>query len=166
MENKNELIITRNFNAPRELVFKAWTEADQLAKWWGPKEAEIVVSELSIYPGGKFHYSMEFPGQPKMWGIFVYKEIVALERIVFSSSFSDEKGNITRNPWTPVWPLEVMNTVELTEHNGITTLTIKGGPINATEEECRAFIEAAQSMQQGFKGTFDKLDEYLTAINK
>ena len=68
MENKNEIIITRDFNAPRELVFKAWTEADRLAKWWGPKEAEMIANISDVRPGGAFHYSMRFPGQPEMWG--------------------------------------------------------------------------------------------------
>lgn len=101
-----------------------------------------------------------------MWGKFVYREIVEPERIVFASSFADEKGNSIRTSFIDPWPLEILNTVTFTENAGKTTLTIKGAPINATEEEYNKFEEMQQSMQQGFGGTFDQLAEYLQKINK
>ena len=176
MGNKNEmadqpmspgLVITRSFHAPIRLVFEAWTNADNLAKWWGPKEAEISVDQSDIHPGGIFLYSMQFPGQPRIWGRFEYQELVPPERLVFISSFSDENGNIIRNPWSPQWPLEILNIVTLSERDGLTTLTIKGYPVNANDEERDTFASATQSMNQGFKGTFDKLEEHLSKqINK
>jgi uncharacterized protein YndB with AHSA1/START domain len=96
-----------------------------------------------------------------MWGRFVYREIVAPERIVFINSFSDEDGNITRAPFSSTWPLEVLNTLTLSEHEGKTTLTLRGGPINATEEERKTFEAGFDSMRQGFTGTFDQLADYL-----
>jgi uncharacterized protein YndB with AHSA1/START domain len=61
-----------------------------------------------------------------MWGRFVYREIVAPERIVFINSFSDEEGNITRAPFSPTWPLEVLNTLTLSEHEGKIYLPFEG----------------------------------------
>ena len=163
MEQKNELVITREFNAPRELVFKMWTEAEHLAKWWGPKGFNIQVSKLDISPGGTFLYCMAGEGF-EMWGKFVYLEVTPPERMVFINSFSDKDGNITRAPFSATWPLEVMNTLTLTEQNGKTTLTIQGGPHNATEEEIETFRAGIPSMNQGFGGTFDQLEEYLASI--
>jgi uncharacterized protein YndB with AHSA1/START domain len=80
---------------------------------------------------------------------------------VFVSSFSDEAGGITRAPFSPTWPIEVLNNLTLTEENGKTTLTLRGGPINPTHEERANFEGMFDSMQQGFGGTFDQLDEYL-----
>src|SRR5437868_5284478 len=95
MAKRNDLEITRVFDAPRKLVFKVWTEAKHLAQWWGPKGSEIEVKTFEFHPGGVFHYSMSFGGG-KMWGKFVYREIVEPEKIVFASSFADEEGNSIR----------------------------------------------------------------------
>jgi len=163
-QTKRELVITRIINAPRELVFKAFTESERLAQWWGPKGSEIKVSKLELRPGGTFLYNMSRPDGLLLWGKFVYREIIAPERIVFINSFSDENGNIIRAPFSETFPLEVMNTLTLTEENGKTTLTLRGLPINATDEENETFFAMTEGMQQGFKGTFDQLEEYLNKI--
>ncbi|TWJ04853.1 uncharacterized protein YndB with AHSA1/START domain [Mucilaginibacter frigoritolerans] len=171
MENKNDttitpaLVIKRVLKAPRELVFKMWTEAEHLAKWWGPKGFNIEVSRLNVEPGGEFLYCMKGEGF-EMWGKFVYVEIVAPEKMVFINSFSDKDGNITRAPFSATWPLEVMNILTLTEEKGVTTLELKGGPHNATEEELKTFEAGIPSMNQGFGGTFDQLEEYLATVNQ
>jgi uncharacterized protein YndB with AHSA1/START domain len=156
-----EFIITRIFDAPRELVFKAWTESEHLKHWWGPKGFTFGVSKLDFRPGGIFHYSMRSPDGHEMWGKFVYREIVVPEKIVFINSFSDEEGNTVRAPFSPTWPLEVLNTLTLSENEGKTTLTLRGGPINATEEERKTYEAGFESMKQGFGGTFDQLADYL-----
>jgi uncharacterized protein YndB with AHSA1/START domain len=164
MEEKNKLVITRVFDAPRELVFKAWSEAGRLAQWWGPKGCNIEVISLEFRPGGVFHYCMSMPDGGEMWGKFIYHEIVEPETIVFVSSFSDREGKITRAPFSPSWPLEVLNNLTLNEKDGKTTLTLSGGPINATQEETKTFASFVGSMQQGFGGTFDQLAEYLAKM--
>lgn len=155
-----EFAITRTFNAPRDLVWKAWSEPERLAQWWGPKGCKLEVRKLEFKPGGIFHYGMGM-GEGMWWGRFIYREIEKPERVVFVSSFSDEAGGVTRAPFSAAWPLEVLNKVTFTEENGKTTVSLRGGPINPTPEE-RAFYEGMfDSMQQGFGGTFDQLDEYL-----
>jgi uncharacterized protein YndB with AHSA1/START domain len=161
-----EFIVTRVFDAPRELVWKACTESERLAQWWGPKGFAISVRKLDLRPGGVFHYSMRTPDGREMWGKFVYREIVKPERIVFVNSFSDEKGGVTRNPWLADWPLEVLNTQTFAEHEGKTTLTLRGGPINASEAERKTFEAGFGSMQKGFAGTFDQLAEYLASAQR
>ncbi|MCD9025317.1 SRPBCC family protein [Cohnella silvisoli] len=157
----NELVITRVFNAPRELVFKAWTEPERLQQWWGPKGFTLEVYKLDLRPGGIFLGSQRSPEGHVMWGKFVYKEIVAPEKLVFINSFSDEEGNTIRAPFSATWPLEIINHLTLTENDGKTTLTFRGGPINATEEELKTFEGMRPMVQQGFGGTFDQLDEFL-----
>lgn len=157
---ENDFIITRVFDAPRELVFKAWTEPERLAQWWGPKGCTIGVQKMDLRPGGVFHYFMRRP-QGEMWGKFVYREIVAPERIVFVNSFSNPKGETVRGPFHPTLPMEILNTVTLSEHQGKTSLTLRGRPINATEEEYKTYASFRDSMNKGFDGTFDQLEEYL-----
>lgn len=158
--DENDFVFTRVFDAPRELVFKAWTEPERLSQWWGPKGCTIGVQKMELRPGGTFHYFMRRP-EGQMWGKFVYREIVAPERIVFVNSFSNEKGETVRGPFHPKLPMEILNTVTLTEHEGKTTLTLRGRPINATEEERKTYASFRKSMNQGFAGTFDQLEEYL-----
>jgi uncharacterized protein YndB with AHSA1/START domain len=124
------------------------------------------VAKLDFRPGGMFHYSMQTPDGNVMWGRFVYREIEEPVRIVFVNSFSDEHGNITRAPFAATWPLEVLNHLSLSEKNGKTTITLKGGPINATDDERKTFAGAFSSMQQGFTGTFDQLEEFLAATGE
>ena len=159
-----EFVIQRVLDAPRELVFKVWTEAEHLAHWWGPRGFQMGVHSLDLRPGGAFHYSMQAPTGQTMWGKFVFQEISAPERIVFINSFSDAAGGLTRHPLAPTWPLEVSNTLTLTEQNGKTTLTLRGVPVRATDMECLTFAGGHASMQQGFGGTFDQLATYLAEV--
>jgi uncharacterized protein YndB with AHSA1/START domain len=107
---------------------------------------------------------MRTPDGRDVWGKFIYREVVQPERIVFVSSFSDEIGHVTRNPWVPGLPLEVLNTQTFVEHAGKTTLTLRGEPINATAEERQLFENMLEGMQKGFAGTFDQLAEHLARL--
>jgi uncharacterized protein YndB with AHSA1/START domain len=171
MENQQtadnaQLVITRVLNAPRELVFKVWSEAEHLKEWWGPKGFEWLHAKLDFRPGGMFHYQMRAPQGFDMWGKFVYQEIEAPERTVFVSSFSDEAGNTVRAPFSPVFPLEIYNEMTFTEQDGKTLVTLRGGPINATAEEQAFFSGMKDSMNQGFNNTFSQLEEYLASMQQ
>ena len=94
-----EFRLTRTFNAPRNLVWKAWTSPEALGRWWGPKGVTMRVINFDLRPGGMFHYAFAFQPGHEMYGRFVYREIVAPERLVFVNSFSDPAGAITRAPF-------------------------------------------------------------------
>jgi uncharacterized protein YndB with AHSA1/START domain len=96
-----------------------------------------------------------------MWGKFVYREIEAPRRLVFVSSFSDEKGGVTRHPMSPDWPLEMLSILTLAEHGGKTLFTLQWSPINPTEQERRVFEGGRDSMRHGWTGTLDQLADYL-----
>ena len=163
-KNPNEFSFTRVFDAPRELVWKAFTESERLTQWWGPKGFTMLKCKVDLRPGGVFHYCMRTPDGREMWGKWVYREIVPPERMVTVVSFSDEAGNLTRHPMSATWPLEVLNTMTLSEQDGKTTLTVSGYPINATEEEQKTFADGRGSMKQGFTATLDQLDAYLASL--
>src|SRR5437660_4929579 len=154
-------VISRAFDVPRERMWKAWTERDELMQWFGPKGFKMTTAKLDFRPGGTFHYSMRSPDGKEMWGKFVYREIVAPERIVLVNSFSDEKGNLTRHPFSASWPLEMLSTTTFAGQAGKTTLTLRWAPWNATESERNTFDSSHDGMRQGWTGTFEQLDEYL-----
>ena len=158
--------ISRTFDAPRDLVFRAFAEAERLAQWWGPKGFEIEVKKLEFRPGGIFHYRMVGRDGNDMWGRFIYREIVAPERIVWVNSFSDPEGGLTRAPFAETFPAEILNVMTLTEQDGKTTLSLRGGPIGATAEEQQFFEGMFASMRQGFGGTWDQLEAYLAQVQR
>jgi uncharacterized protein YndB with AHSA1/START domain len=160
-----DFVIPRVFNAPREMVWRAWTEREQLVRWFGPKGSTILHATLDLRPGGTFHYAMRGPDGREMWGKWTFREIVAPKKLVLVSSFSDAQGGITRHPMSANWPLETLSTTTFEEHDGKTTLTIRWSPLNATELEMKTFAEAHSGMQQGWGGTFEQLAAYLARAN-
>ena len=162
MESETEaFVISREFDAPRTLVWKAFTDPEHMKHWWGPKGFAVCAANMDLRPGGTYHYGLRSPDGHEMWGKFVYREVVAPERLVFVNSFSDEKGGLTRHPMSPTWPLEMLSTFTFTERDGKTTLTIRWVPLNATEEERKTFEGGRAGMTQGWTGTLDQLAEYL-----
>jgi uncharacterized protein YndB with AHSA1/START domain len=155
-------VITRVFDAPRGRVWKAWTDAAELKKWWGPQGFKVHTCKVDLRPGGIFLYGMTAPDGIDMWGRFVYREIVAPSKLVFVVSFSDPHGGVTRHPWSAHWPLHVMSMVEFEEDSPRRTrVTVTWLPHEAADVERRTFDEGRDSMKQGWGGTLDKLADYL-----
>jgi uncharacterized protein YndB with AHSA1/START domain len=161
-----EFSISRVFDAPRELVWKALTEPARLDHWWGPKGSPTRVAKLDLRPGGTFLYCMKTPDGKEWWGKWVYREIVAPEKMVTVVSFTDEKGNPTRHPLSPTWPLEVLSIATLSAQGDKTKLTVRSIAINATTEECKTFADGFKNMEQGFTGTWNQLADYLASAQK
>jgi uncharacterized protein YndB with AHSA1/START domain len=157
-----QFTLIRVFDAPRALVWQAFTEAERLAQWWGPKGFTLAVSRFELRPGGHFHYRLDGPNGTTMWARFEYREIAEPERIVFVNAFSDESGGLARAPFFDgTWPLEVLMTVTFAEANGKTTVTLRSHPIDATEVEEATFTSNHGSMSQGFGSAFDQLRALL-----
>lgn len=156
-----DFVVTREVDAPRALVFDAWTKEEHLKHWWGPKGFTMLSCRVDLRPGGMFLYGMRSPEGYEMWGRWVYREISPPDRLTFVSSFSDKEGAVTRAPFSASWPLEVFSVLELTEHGGRTTVAMRGLPENATEAERKVFEAAFASMQQGWAGTLDQLEAYV-----
>jgi uncharacterized protein YndB with AHSA1/START domain len=158
-----DFVISRVFDAPRELVWKCFTEPERMKQWWGPKGVKVVASKMDLRVGGTYHYGMETPDGKTMWGKFVYREIVPPEKLVFINSFSDEKGGITRHPMAPSWPLEMLSVFTFEEQpGGKTKFTVRWSPHNPSKEERKTFDAGHASMTQGWSGTMEKLETYLT----
>lgn len=153
--------MNRVFDAPRERVWQAWSEADQIARWWGPKGCTLDLHRFEFRPGGFFHYAMKFAGAPAMWGRFNYRDIVARERIVWLNSFANENCGIARAPFSDVCPLEIENVVTFSDENGKTMVALRATPFGASEQEQRYFDELHPSLEQGYGGTLDQLAGFL-----
>jgi uncharacterized protein YndB with AHSA1/START domain len=157
-----DFVISRVFDAPRDLVWKAFNDPEHMRHWWGPKGFSVIASTMDLRPGGGYLYGLKSPDGAAMWGKMIYREIVAPERIVLINSFSDEAGGTTRHPMAPTWPLELLSTFTFEEQpGGKTKVTVRWVPHNATDEERKTFDTSHASMNQGWTGTLDQLAGYL-----
>jgi len=159
---RQQFFITRSYEAPRALVWRAFADGEALAQWWGPRGFTMTVLGFEFRPGGTFHYRMDGPNGFTMWARFTYREIAEPERIVFVNSFSDAAGSLSRAPFFDgKWPLEVLMTATFAEQDGTTTVTLRSHPIDATDVEEATFESNIESMTQGFGNVFDQLAAYL-----
>jgi len=153
-----DLTMERIFDAPRELVFKAFSKPEHLANWWGPKGWETINSTFEFKPEGVWHYCMrctdknqgDFYGQ-ELWCKSVYHEIVVPEKIIYTDAFSDEEGNISDS-----MPGNLV-TLMFVEHEAKTKLIMRyqlGSSETAQEVMDSGFIN-------GLRSSFDRLDDFL-----
>jgi uncharacterized protein YndB with AHSA1/START domain len=158
VENDRELVLERVFSAPRELVFKMYTEAEHLKHWWGPRGWEVPVCKVDFRPGGVWHYCMkcvdrdqgQFFGM-ESWGKAIYEEMIEPEKIVYVDYFSDAEGNVNESmPSTKV-------TVEFVDLGGKTKLISRGEYVSA--ESLKTVMD--MGMLEGISQTWDRLSELL-----
>ncbi|MDB6113269.1 MAG: hypothetical protein JWQ83_792 [Lacunisphaera sp.] len=121
--SRQEFIITRVFDAPRELVWQAWTDPAQLAQWWGPRNFTNPVCKLDLRPGGAIHVIMRAPNGVDYPMGGNYREIIAPERLVLTTGALDGKGRLM---------FELLHTLSFVEQEGKTTLTISSRVIATT----------------------------------
>lgn len=159
-----DFVYTRTFEAPREVVWAAFTQQHHLIHWWGPKGFEMVKADVDLRPGSLFHYGMKAPSGATMWGKWTFREIDAPRHLAFDVAFSDEAGGETRHPMSPTWPLLMRSIVDLAEENGRTILRSTSRPEQATDEERATFVAGLVSMRHGFAGTYGQLDVYLQSL--
>jgi uncharacterized protein YndB with AHSA1/START domain len=154
-ENKDRLfVMERVFDAPRELVFEAYSTAEHLKNWWGPKGWTLPVCEIDFRPGGDWFYCMRGPAETdhmESCGRAFYQEIVEPERIVYKDTFVDSDGN--KVDGTP----EMVITVRFLEENGKTRLVSE--TLFETAEQLKEVKE--MGMEHGFNETLDRLEDYL-----
>jgi uncharacterized protein YndB with AHSA1/START domain len=162
-EGKSEdFVITRVFDVPRERVWEVLTQAEHLKEWWSPTGFTMIAANLDLRPEGVFHCGLRAVDGYKMWGKFVYREIVPPERLVFVNSFSNAAGGVTRHPIVPTWPMETLITVTLEEETGgKSKLNVRWAAHNATEVEQKTFNGSHVGMKATWTGTLDRLAAYV-----
>jgi len=151
-----ELILERTFDAPRELVFKAFTDPKHLANWWGPKGWKTTNYRTDIQPGGVWHFCMRSSDGQESWGKTLYHEIDEPERIVYTDVFSDKEGNMVES-----MP-EMLVTLTFIELKGKTKIV--SCTRFASEQQLESILD--MGVVQGFTETWDCLDEHLKNIPK
>ncbi len=144
-----ELVITRVFDAPRELVFKAWTEPERLARWWGPHGFTVPYCEVDLRVGGIMLIHMRGPDGVVVPNKGVINELVEPERLVVTSAVSEDAEGNPR--------LQVINTITFEEQEGRTKLTMKAVVVKVAAE----MVRAVAGMEEGWNQTLDRLGAEL-----
>lgn len=153
---KREMAVSRQFNAPRERVWSAYTEPEQVKQWWGPRDFTAPIIESELKPGGRYLYCMRGPDGKDYWSAGVYREFAPPERIVAVDSFADQEGNIVPASYYGLsreWPLESEVTVTFEEADGRTTLTVRQSGVPPGPDTDNSIA--------GWNQSFDKLAELL-----
>ena len=119
----HELVVTRLIDAPRRVVFAAWTEPEHIACWWGPQGFTTIHCEMDVRVGGTYRFGMRSPQGTEHWKRGIYREIVEPERIVFTFAWEEADGRLGR---------ELLTTVTFAEEGGKTRLTLRQGPFDTT----------------------------------
>jgi uncharacterized protein YndB with AHSA1/START domain len=140
----HELVLTRVFDAPRELVFEAWTDPDRVAAWWGPKGFTTVSYDMDIRPGGTYRFCMRSPQGIDYWKQGVYREVAAPERLIFTFTWVNTDGSLGQ---------EMLVTVTFAVEGEKTRMTFHQGPFETVAEH--------DDHLRGWTSTFERFAGYL-----
>ena len=155
-------VLERVFEAPRELVWKTWTDPELLARWYGPN-VETIIHELYVLPGGLWLNEMKW-GEHSMYQRAAFTEVVEPERLVCLMSSTDANWEIAANPKMPDWPRVLLTTVVLDETDGKTTMRLTWEPHEATDAEITCFAGAVEGMGKGWGAGMELLAELLVEL--
>ena len=143
-ERERELVITRIFDAPRDVVFQAWTEPGRVARWWGPQGFVTTYCDMDIRPGGGFRVCMRSPEGAEHWKQGVYREVVEPERLVFTFAWEDAEGKPGH---------QTLVTVSFAEEGAKTKLTLHQAVFET--------VARRDEHQRGWTSTLERFAEYL-----
>jgi len=140
-----ELVITRVFDAPRELVFRAWTDRNHLTSWWGPRGFRATSWTMDVRPGGAWRGCMRSTGGLDYWSQGVYREITPPEKLLFTFAWDGDHDMPTT---------ETVVTIFFTEEDGKTKMTFRQTPFDSVEQR--------DSHEEGWSESFEGLAAYVT----
>ena len=157
MNSDRELVITRIFDAPRDLVFKVWTEPEHIAKWWGPKGFTTRVEEMDVRPGGRSRYVMVGPDGNEYPVEGVFREVVPPERIVTSDEFGEDYETKGEDDDLPRGMVLTATFEALGDKTKLTLRILHGSAEDRRKHEEMGVVA-------GWNSSFDCLDDYLLKI--
>jgi uncharacterized protein YndB with AHSA1/START domain len=155
-------VLERVFDAPRELVWKTWTDRKLLSRWYGPR-AETIVHRLELKPGGLWLVEMRWGGNSHYQRV-EYTEVSPPERLVWLHSSSDADWNVIPSPMMAGWPRVLLTTVTFEEDGARTRLRLTWVPHEASEAEIACFAAAIDRMGKGWDAGMELLAKLLAEL--
>jgi uncharacterized protein YndB with AHSA1/START domain len=155
-------VLERVFDAPRELVWKTWTDPKLLPRWYGPN-VETIVHGLDLKSGGLWLVEMKRGGN-SMYQRVEYTEVKSPERLVWLHSSSDANWNIIPSPMMANWPRVLLTTVTFEEDGNRTNVRLTWVPHEASDAEIACFAAAIDGMGKGWGAGMELLAELLAEL--
>lgn len=162
MSEAAEYKLERLFDAPREMVWRAWTDPELLHRWYGPG-VETVIHRFDCEPGGAWLNEMKF-GEKSDFSKMLFQEVMAPEKLVWHHSSTDAEWNVAANPMMPDWPRVLLTTVTFEEQGEQTMVCLTQVPIDASDAEISCFAAMMAGMDKGWGSGYKIIDELLQEL--
>ena len=164
MAELNKYRIDRVFAAPLDLVWRAWTEPEILAQWYGPG-VETIIHKFDLKPGGEWLNEMKW-GEKSDLSKMVFQEVELQKKLVWMHYSTDDGWNVVANPMMENWPREILTIVEFEADGDQTNVSLILEAVNTTEAELACFAEKADGLEKGWGSGFKVMDEvFATLLN-
>lgn len=162
MSDLPEFVLAREFDAPLELVWRAWTNPEFLQRWYGPG-VETVIHKFDLKPDGVWLNEMKMRGGSNYQKI-IFKEVAQLEKLVWHHCSADADWNIAASPMMPDWPRILLTTVTFAENGDRTNVRLAQIPVDATDAEIACFAKMKDGMSGGWGSGYAIIDELLAEL--
>ena len=163
MSELPEFVQDRVFNAPRALVWQAWTDPQYLQQWYGPG-VETVIHEFSLEPEGVWLNEMRMGGGSN-YQKMIFKEVAPPEKLVWHHCSADEDWKIAANPMMPDWPRVLLTTVTFEDQGDQTNVRLSQIPMDATDAEIACFAKMKDGMAGGWGKGYEIIDQVLAELS-
>ncbi len=162
MSEISEYKLERIFEAPRELVWRAWTDPDLLHRWYGPG-VETIIHRFDLEPGGSWLNEMKWGGNSD-FSKMVFQEVTPPSMLVWHHSSSDSDWNIVTSPMMADWPRVLLTTVIFEDMGDRTNVRLTQVPIEATDAEIACFAAKMAGMDKGWGSGYAIMDELFVEL--
>jgi uncharacterized protein YndB with AHSA1/START domain len=162
MSDLPECILERVFDAPRNLVWRAWTDPELLNQWYGPG-VETVIHEFNLTPGGFWLNEMKF-GANSSFQKVIFCEVEAETRLVWDHCSADADWNVAKSPMMPDWPMKLDTNVTFVAQGDKTLVTLSQTPMDATEAEAACCGKMMSGMDSGWGSGYVIIDKLLAEL--
>ena len=156
--------VAHEFQANRDFLYNVWTDQRHVKIWMVPPGCSIRFTRCDIRPGRTSHYCLTSSAGEDVWGKVIYRQMIKPKYIEYVQYFSDENEVVGRHPLIPTWPTEMLTTINLSDKELRTNVSIHWTPLNARPEEIETFNAAHLQMEHDWKGIFSQMDRYLDSL--
>jgi uncharacterized protein YndB with AHSA1/START domain len=144
---ERELVVSRLIDAPRALVFRAWTQPEHIARWWGPQGYITIFCDMDIRIGGRYRFGMRSPEGIEQWKVGVFRELVEPERVVFTFAWEAPDGSLGH---------ELLTTVTFADQDGKTLLTLRQAVFETTDRR--------DDHLRGWTSCLERFSDYMKGV--
>jgi uncharacterized protein YndB with AHSA1/START domain len=162
MSEMPEYKLERSFDAPRDIVWRAWTDPEILHRWYGPN-IETIIHEFDLQPGGSWLNEMKW-GDNSDFSKMVFQEVDPPSLLVWHHSSTDANWNIITSPMMADWPRVLLTTVVFEDMGEKTNVRLSQVPLDATDAEIVRFGETMSGMDKGWGSGYVLIDELLIEL--